>query len=530
MARFPDPTSLQRRQSRAQAPVGSVRNAGAEGDALSLVGETVRRETLERQQRKSNFEYSTAKAKFLAEKAKLDNSLRDDPDYGTFVDRYGQQANDLRDEVAMGISDPTIRDAFIAEQDVRIAEGTERISNLARRKEIDAMQSQVTEQLLGLRDVVITGGDPETVASAQGLIDSAVENGYFTQVQGTQLIEKWKEESAVGWLDSIEPEKRVEALKSPMADNLPTARRADLTRKAETELNKFKAKGMVDEWVAQGVDRESRLKQMESIKDPDLYDEVLRRSDNQINQDNKAELERQSEIYQSIFPLIRSGEVTLDEFDDEQLNSLTPAMVNNLYSAEAQASKTIATRSDRQLVTQLQALAATENYGEMLTLVMEQGARLSDADYEQYSQIAVNGEAPIEYKSFQMAKNRLVSKMQAVSGDEKTQHSEHALLNEKLSDWHRQYWEMSERKKLPTDREVEDKIDQLLMETTVPVDWIPDRDKPLYQLTSEEIQRTVNEMKSTNPTLFDQVLGVVGESADPLDFIEAYEYAARSGN
>lgn len=532
MARFPDPTQSQRRVSNAQAPVGSVRNAGAVGNALGDVANTIGREAEESRQRRQNYEYNNARAKFMTSKVQIDNSFRDDPDYETFDDRYMEGVNASLNEVAMTISDPEMRDAFIAEQGFRIAQGRERISDLARSKEVDFRQSEIIENLAGLKGMVIEGGDTETVSTAQALVDAAVENGYIDRVAGTNMMSAWKEQSAVAWLESIEPEKRLEALNSPMAENLPVESRAGLKREAESELMKYTASGMVDGWVANDTDRATRLVEINKIKDPDLRDEVMRQSDNQMNQAAKAELETQTEIYDAIFPAIRAGEVTVDQMNKDQLNSLTPAMINNLYAAEANAAKTTAVRSNRDVLSQLQFLETMQDYGAMRKLLMERGAELSDSDYEQYSKIGIEGDAPIDYQSLKAAKSLLTNKMTVATGD-KPSDVEYSQLHEALSDWHRRYWNESEQKKLPTDKEIEDKIDQLLMTTSVPDAGFAyfDMDKPLYQLNASEIEDVIDQIMATgDQKRINDVVAIIGEDADPIDFIEAYEYAARRGN
>lgn len=537
MARIPDATQIQRRDIGSGGAVTSLRPSPV-GEAVAGVGDIIRQEALQRHEQKTRYRAAQAESEFLIGKTKLEGTLEEDQDYETMPERYQQAMDELLGQTAEQISDPALRQEFLAKQQLRIAQGTEKIKNLALNKETDAERANIEQRLADLREVVIKGGGQEAMEGASGIIEEAVELGYYGREEAGEVMREWKASAAQGWVESLPPEQAVDALESDLADNLPTDTRNILLRQKREELNAAVAIDTVDSWMAEGKDRTDMMAEAEKIEDATLRQEVERRAEIQTGLADKARLERQKELFDEYFLPVRNGELSVDSIPREELEELTPQQQNNLFVAESQAASTAAVRSDPIVVDELHRLNETRQYGKLREFFLENYARLSSSDIDTWAQKSIDGVAPEPYETLIVKQQLLKSKMRdAGIGQNNVKNVEGPML-EQLRSWYLN--QHQESGKLPDDKSVEDKIDQLLIKTSQGPAWFGSN--YLYELDAEGLRETVQNIEQSNPQLYTRVLNDFRienqrladelQSEEPSeqamqDFIEAYEYVAQ---
>jgi len=467
------------------------------------------------QQRKTQFQGVMADSRFRSAAIDLDDDFDRDEDYSTMPDRYEQKARERLGEIAEGIGDTRARAMFLEGQEVTVQAGLSRIRDKAWGVEKDFMRADVDELLLAEEGNVI-GGDADAVERAMLIIDGGAGADYLTAEEAQTAKATFKTNSAVKWLESIDPTKRLAALKEPLADNLPPDVRAKMTREAEVAQRSSVAQAEVDTLMVDGgMDRIIGLEEIAKITDVDLRDETQRRFDYALNARDKAFDEHSVAQHEQYFNGVLTGETLVEDIPKEDLDGMKPAQLANLYAAQAASVKPI-TRSDPAVIDKLHVLEASKDQAGMREYFLANSASLTATDYNTWSGLSTKGTAPPEYKSLIVKSQLLKSKLDVANVSKNDQ----GMYLEQLRDWHNAYWETSQ--KLPTDKDVEDKMDRLLIETSDAPGWGSSR---VYEMDQSDLTQTIDNMREDRPDIFADVLGTFADPSKvpPDEFIQAYE-------
>jgi hypothetical protein len=275
MPKIPDASSISRSIASGQR---SVRGIDTRSFAPIELAQSIGRMV----DKRDKFETTKAETAFLTAKNTQDNAYDQDTDYGTIEERYSSEMDKSLGEISMGISNPAARAEFINRNQLRVGQGRERIKKVAFGKERDFERNHVNESLINLRELVVTG-DPDDVNNARetvkGLINSAIEMGYYDNEEAGNIKRKWRSDSAVGRLNTMDPADRIEALKMAWAKDLPSDVRQKLHDQAEEATFAQKAVDTVDEYLLADLDRGEAMEKSGKIKDEKLRKEVERRFD-----------------------------------------------------------------------------------------------------------------------------------------------------------------------------------------------------------------------------------------------------------
>jgi len=536
MARIPDPTQMQRvsvtgTQAMTGIDLGAVSRATTQaGGQLFALG-------AEKQAIDTKYAMSKAGNQFLLNKAKLDGSLAEVQWDGTkkvddYIGDYEKIAKEELERSAAAITDPRAKDAFMQEQLVRVEMGKQNASQLFRAKETDYERSTVESDLAETRDLIITGSPDDqatAVAAAELRIEAAVEAGFYTRESGGEVLRAFKNSAAEGYIRSLAPADRLEALKNPLAENLPADTRAVLEREATAAYQDVQAVEMVDKGIAtEGWDRETAMADAEKIKDPVLRQKFESRADYVLAARDRAELEAQVEQFNQYWLPIRKGDMTVADLPKGVLEGLTQPQQQNLIAAQTAAVTPRAVVSDPTTVDLLHNLNAKKQYGALrkaFQTAAENGL-LSTSDINTWSKISIDGVVPDEYKSLMLNQRMLINKMTIAGVAKGNRDDVQAQVTEQFDDWYLQQYQISG--KVPDDIAVEKKIDQLFMTTrSAPGRIYGTREMRIYEMTPDQITDTRKKMQEGNPALYRRLEVMLGDTISDTDFIEAYERAIK---
>ena len=511
MATIPDPTDIQRINPDGRQGVATVRGVGADaaavGDAALQIGSSV----VDFHNRRGNSEKTSADSGFTIAEYELRNSFQNerDEDYATMPDRYEERVRTLVGEHSEGISDRHRRAAFLEEQELRITQGKQYIIDKARGIETDFKLAELETSLNGLRELVINGQGEDAIEKASAQIEAYQGDDYLSETEGTRLLTAFKEKSSTAWLKSIPAEKRVEALKSPLAQNLPSDIRIELKRQTDIELRGSKAAAEVDNYFAKDLSRAEMSAESANIEDHNLRDEVERRYSNRLADENSARIESENELFHKFYLPMRLGDMTIDEmYNSEEgnaaLETMSPAQVENLFQAEAATrTKTNPTYSDMTVVHKILALHGSGQYEEAVDYFLQNAHLLSASDIEQYSKLTTSGIKDPEWKFPVVAQQTLTSALVSagVINDYDLGNGE-SLMRDELKRWSLDFF--NEHEKNPTDTQLKEKIDQLLLKTAWGPQWGAGYQ---YELTTEGgIDIAIEELKEDAPERYKRVM------------------------
>jgi hypothetical protein len=468
-----------------------------------------------------------ADSRFRSASINLSDDFDRDEDYNTMPDRYEKKARERLGEIADSIGDPRAKAMFLEGQEAVVQAGIVRIKDKAFGIEKDFMRAGVDEQLLAEENNVITG-DAEAVDRAMLIIDGGAGADYLTAEEAQSAKATFKTNSAVKWLESIDPTKRLAALKEPLADNLPPDVRAKMTREAEVAQRSSVAQAEVDTLLADPeMDRTKGMAAIAKITDTSMRDETQRRFDYGLSAQNAAKSEAGLKAYESITSGFytfngtsldeRSGYLDQIRISDQwtNMNAAQRSNVEKLILSSEPPS-----RSSTSTLVELNLLSQNpSNPQALLTYFSEHESELSESDRARWQKIAAEPDK-LEYKSLRTAVSALNNKLDRSNINNDVDRS---VYTEAFHDWHEQYYESNQ--KMPDEAAIERKMDNLLIETrNVPGSFYGTNTKRIYKLSPSEVTGTIAQMKKDRPEIFKSVsAGFTGSTN--AEFIQAYEAA-----
>lgn len=192
--------------------------AGLEGAARTLFAEA-RRDKAET----DDIETARARAAWSTGRVQLESSFKpDDPNYEQWGERYGAEAERIRQEAAAGIRDPQRRERFLLETQPQVAVGRARIDGMVQSRQRDAGIAGLNQTLSDIREAALKAQDAKErerlIQSGSEAVQNAIARGFLTQEQGRQLGERWRQDYARAGLAMMPPEERAAALRGPARD------------------------------------------------------------------------------------------------------------------------------------------------------------------------------------------------------------------------------------------------------------------------------------------------------------------------
>lgn len=520
MPKIPDASSITRNIASGQR---AVRGIDMRNFAPTELAQSISRMV----DKKDKFETTKAETDFLTIKNEQDNAYDQDTDYGTIESRYSTEMDKRLGEVSMGISNPAARAEFIRRNQLRISQGKERMKKVAFGKERDFERNYVNESLTKLREVAVAG-EPEDVNNARetvkGLIDSAIEMGYYSNEEAGKIKQQWRTDSAVGRLNTMDADTRIEALNMPWAKDLPSDVRQKLHDQAEEATFAQKAVDTVDEYLLADMDRGQAMLEAGKLPDERLRKEVERRFDYMYGKQKEFETEERSEIFDKYYLDVRQGEITVDDIPNDELRRLSPAQQNNLFSAQSSSVGRTRTVSDRATVDMLHGLQQTGKFRELREFFIANSNKLNETAFNTWSKVSRKGEMPVEVKSMLTTQQRMNAKLQNA---EITDNKAKSKLSGAMDDWYMNYQAENDGK-LPTDDQTDKQMDRLLMQYDT--SWWWGGTKPIFEMSEDERRDMIGDLEDEEPDLFNAIKDAYtsrGVDPTPEQFLETYQNAIK---
>ena len=519
--------------------VEDTRNAGGVVAALSrgLGGELDRRTKLE---------VSKAESSFLTQKALHDNAFDDDEDFGTISGRYKEGIDKSLAEAGSQITDPRVREQFNLNVAPRIEEGTQRMGQIARSKEVDYETASLNEGLRGIRDSGVIGNAIDATNAMRDRINASVENNIISATAGDKLFHEQRQDMLIGKLEMLDPADRVQALDEAWAQDLPPDTILRLRRGAKKETDEDTAVILVDQWMDEGITPGEAIERYQDIEDIDVRMEVERRFKNDWDREQSEVSRVRTELYDDLYGQVRGGDLKVQDLTEAQKETLGSG-IGGLYEAEKQsATRTVPKTSDIGAYYTMQMMLADPEVDPLVTdeFYRENINKFSMTDAKALAK-AVAGDMNPQEKEVLSAMQYINARVRAANPSvashdgsqraalESSRSTQIANVQLETNTWVQTQLELTG--KTPTNPEIQSHIDgqfidmiyQQASDTWMPFDEKQEKAATWQALDPTQRGQAIGVLAETQPVVYQQILNVMGtsgENMDPGQFIEAYAY------
>lgn len=436
MPRIPAVRDINLVQASGQQGVARFDTAGA-AEGLRVAAGVIR----EQLDTRTRYQESKAEADFLLAMEETERSFRNDEDYATYQERYESTLNERLGQLATSISDPALRENFFNRQRVNIARGATRVADMAWGRERDTERRAVEDRLETMRAAAIDTGDWDSyVDVTHRMVEDAISAGYFGQEEGGEVLRRWTDDAAVGYIDTLDPTRQIEILtdEAGPAANLQPDVRSRLLEDARNRYSDAQAQQIVDGYIQDGADPFEAARRASEIKDDVLRAKVENRYQIQYGRYRQAMSDEQADIFHEYFPKVRTGEMTMDDLKQNFPNvftTLTPSQLSSMYQAET-LSVSERRHSDPTVQARLYDLAVTKNNPNAAReFYMDNSASLTFEDSDMWGNFLMSEEPP-EVKSFltAQAQVRELAREAGINNDQQV-----SQLTNEIDRWYQDY-------------------------------------------------------------------------------------------
>jgi hypothetical protein len=264
----------------------------------------------------------------------------------------------------------------------------------------------------------------------------------------------------------MEPEDRIDALRSEWADNIPSDTRAQLMRQAEEATLATRASLNVENYIGSGLDRTAALNKADEIADDKLRLETRSRLNTEYDRQERNKQLVQKESYEQAARMIDGLEgdekVGYEELPEEMLANLSYAQRNNLRKISENRFNP-REKSDPDFVLELSmAYASAKSSGdwsEYNQMIKEESHKLTAEDRNKFVIKAFGDQLPEEVDSGLTDVQALGGALASANINDKNAKS--VMLTE-LGRW--RIRETERTGKAPTDKDRDAFIDYMLLQ------------------------------------------------------------------
>lgn len=189
----------------------------------------------------NRLDFGNAQAAYSKAYADVRESFRNDNDYSSMPERYGEQMQKVVESTSAAISSPRTRQLFDTWAQQQNTNGLSGIRDLAWGKEKDAGRATIFQNSENLRNTYMSSTDPvqrqQALDAMNNMLEGGVTKGYIDQTERQQWAQKWITNTAVGSLNMMQPEQRLSALRNPQGITtfLPPDQRQAMIKDAAQE-------------------------------------------------------------------------------------------------------------------------------------------------------------------------------------------------------------------------------------------------------------------------------------------------------
>jgi soluble lytic murein transglycosylase len=165
MPRLPDKNSLgEPAVPRSTRGVATYR-PGIEAEGYAQLGETVSKMGAELTENQDKFDLARAKSHFLQKSIELQDTLKTDPDYSTYGERYNKGIGEIKNEALQMVRDTNARSLLDYDLSVDATRGVSALNEIAKKKEVDFGRATTLELLNKNNTAYLAATDEPTRAA-----------------------------------------------------------------------------------------------------------------------------------------------------------------------------------------------------------------------------------------------------------------------------------------------------------------------------------------------------------------------------
>jgi hypothetical protein len=244
----------------------------------------------------------------------------------------------------------------------------------------------VSESLNALNEAGLSAEDPlEMIGEVGFLLAGAVDAGYYTAEEAGRTERAWKDTFAANKISLMEPDRRLEALQQPWAENIPTMVRDKLREEAERDGRSARAIEASEQfWSDTGGDYNAALKLAAKVKDTDDRLAIEGRLTTMRTRQAQFDREQEQENVTSAWEVLEQGG-GLEDIDSGVWANLGPQkriQMRSWISAQARAAAAGSSRStDLNAYNDVYSFLDTDDATGALSYLNANYDKFSESDY-----------------------------------------------------------------------------------------------------------------------------------------------------
>jgi len=242
-----------------------------------------------------------------------------------------------------------------------------------------------------------------------------------------------------------------------------------------------------------------------------------KRFDYDFGKKEKAVVESRSKLFDKYFLPVRSGESTVDQIPREDLEQMSPAQQNSLFSAQSTSVAKSKISFNVSHEDQLNGLLQTKKFQDLRRYFIENAGEMSDSQNKAWSKVSLEGVVPQDVKSLFSATASIDIKVPGYTKERK------GALKEAVNTWYQDYQDKTGQ--VPTDDLIDKQTDRMIMEYGT-TGWFMGRDpKPVFEMSDDEKNFVLKTAQEDDKKSYDdagEYFKSQGIQPDHSQFMEAY--------
>lgn len=459
---------LERRTVTPQSQIARVDARGA-----ASLGRGVSAGITEVKDTRDGYQLADAASKFSILKHQQDNAFdENDKDYATFEERYTTNMDEGLGEIAAGISDLSLRNAFMLDNRPRVVAGQERIKNKAFAVETDVQRANVNSRMNGLREVILGDDETESIRAIQDtkdLLATARDSGYYSAEEMGNMERAFAADAAMGFVNKQDIEDQISALDSEIVQkNVPSDVIAKKRRSLEKQTKLAQAQKIADSFDGLSIGEQNvKFREYEGVE-RQLVQQLVGQNNALKKQEKTTDDEA---LHQDWFMKVVTQDegFTLADLKDKSntaFYNLDDKYQKDLMRA-ASAAATPRTKSKPSVIDHMYKLNAAgqagdkQKYLDLRDYYIANVDQLSAKDMDRWSKLSNEGVIPEEYES-EFTLIQRVDNILATAGVKDTVVS--LQVRDKVDKWNESYFKTYH--KAPDQTAMDDEITRQVTEVS----------------------------------------------------------------
>lgn len=387
MPKLVDPTNISRNRANAVVPVTTY-DGGVEGRAIQHIGQAVEQEgarldVLEgkRKAKRDRYEWTVAEGDMIRIRAEAEEAAKGE-EYGGMVDAYNKYVGDNEGSASEKITDLEQRALFSATQRKAQYAREGIVRGRAWVGEVDDAKGTLTNIVAANREVAINGNTEESLGNVYDVVDSMIDSGYLSKVEGEKVRQSVGQDYAVTRIEMAPPSERFELIEN-LGQYIPDDVEKKLLEIAKEDDLSERAYMAADNWRMNDLSVKEMQAEAKKIEDADLRNAATSRFKELEATERNGKIAKGYDTFQELaLKMEKDTSFTYEMIPPESLADMTQSQRGMLRKVEADLRNppTVKIETPMDVYAKADGYLKQGNYSKVREVLVDNFANISPAD------------------------------------------------------------------------------------------------------------------------------------------------------